>query len=1126
MSELGFLAPFAQAALDVIAPLRTALGSATELAALLRTQGWAAPSDDAWFAPVSAAFALAGDVEAVATVLAAVIDGTPTLADLGAALDAGSRLLRDLRATTQPANLPAPFDRAEFWSTFPDDLVAALVTHYVERAHPAVFAPLHLLGVLDETAVTPATGDTGRLAYNRAEIRWDRLATLVSDPDSLPRAVYGWAGTFDAALLLRRSERTLRALGMLAGRHLPLGAAAQHYYPGGAPDDLRLLQATLLREQHAAGSIELGAIAMPISGGLFVGPYVAGAGGTAMSLGGPWTLTLGGGLETSGVVGVELRPGAMTPRLDGAGATIDLTMALGLAPSEPLQLIGDPGASRLELQDATLGIELVGPVADPELKLRLATSALRVIVDLSESDSFLQKVFGADPQTLSAAGALVWSSKTGFHVDGTASLALHVPLSLHVGPAHFDAVDLALKASGQAIQFSAGVTGSASIGPVTVTVTDLGIAFAITPVTAPATGTFGELALSAGFQPPTGAGLALASSVIGGGGYVGHDPATGRYSGALALTAFNVTLDALGVVEPLDDDYALAAIVTAQFRPIQVGLGFTLNGVGGLVAVNRRVDTDALRAALRGPGIDDIFFPANPIAQAGRLLGDLATYFPATAGRYVFGPAAKLGWGTPTLVEAELAVLLEVPSPVRVVLLGSMHTKLPTKDHPLIQIEVDIVGELDVTEKRLAIDASLRDSKVLTFPIVGDMALRTSWGDPRTFVLSVGGFHSQFRPPPDFPVLRRVRIPIGADDDPRLDITGFLAVTSNTAQIGAQIELYASAGPLNITGSVGFEALFQFSPFTFEAELSAGVSLRRGTTVLAGVTLDGKLTGPTPWHVSGEACLSCWLFDLCVPFAASFGSPQPVALPPTAIWPVLKPALEDPASWAAELPVAAARVVVTAPAVDATAEDARAPRIDPVAALTVRQKIVPLDRPVTRFAQGAPTDVSQLVVSGATIGTGSADPTPVTDWFAPAQFEDLDDAARLSRDGFELMHAGVSLASTAVTGGSEQVIALDYETVIVAPQSPLTAAPFRPSLAAQLLSGQAGTLEPLVPLIAPGGLPEEVFVVATTDGLAYRDDLADPGPRGAVELALGTYLATSPGDAALFFVAPQHEVVP
>ncbi|MBK9036677.1 MAG: hypothetical protein IPL61_36410 [Myxococcales bacterium] len=67
-----------------------------------------------------------------------------------------------------------------------------------------------------------------------------------------------------------------------------------------------------------------------------------------------------------------------------------------------------------------------------------------------------------------------------------------------------------------------------------------------------------------------------------------------------------------------------------------------------------------------------------------------------------------------------------------------------------------------------------------------------------------------------------MRIELGSGDDPRLDAEGFLALTSNTLQLGARIDLYASAGPLNITGALGFETLVQFSPFGLAVDVWAG----------------------------------------------------------------------------------------------------------------------------------------------------------------------------------------------------------------------------------------------------------------------------------------------------------------
>jgi hypothetical protein len=304
MSSLGFLTSIAEALLDTIAPLQAALASPTELAALLRRGGWRPPVNGEGLAALSTALALAGDVEQVAATLVEVAEGSPSTEELRAALDVASKLLSDLRAVGRPAGaaLPAPFDRDDFWSSFPADLAEDLVIAYVERAHPTLFAPLHLLGILDETTVPPAPGDDARLSYLKRQIRWDRLATMVTDPDSLPRDVYGWGGPFDHGKLLVRLERVLHAFGLLTGRHVSIGELSRRYYPGEPPHDLRLLQTTLLREQRKAGGVELGFVMLPIppaSGGspngLFIGPYVFGAAGTEILLDGPFALQLAGG---------------------------------------------------------------------------------------------------------------------------------------------------------------------------------------------------------------------------------------------------------------------------------------------------------------------------------------------------------------------------------------------------------------------------------------------------------------------------------------------------------------------------------------------------------------------------------------------------------------------------------------------------------------------------------------------------------------------------------------------------------------------------------------------------------------------------------------------------------------
>ena len=143
------------------------------------------------------------------------------------------------------------------------------------------------------------------------------------------------------------------------------------------------------------------------------------------------------------------------------------------------------------------------------------------------------------------------------------------------------------------------------------------------------------------------------------------------------------------------------------------------------------------------------------MANAPRIITDLSTIFPPSQGHYVFGPTALIGWASPTLVTAKLAIVLELPSPIRLTLLGQVSATLPNDQAPVIKLHV-------------AIDASLFDSKIAGFPISGDMAVRLSWGDQPNLVISLGGLNPHFEPPAEFPTLKRLTINLSSGDNPRL----------------------------------------------------------------------------------------------------------------------------------------------------------------------------------------------------------------------------------------------------------------------------------------------------------------------------------------------------------------------
>src|SRR5215475_10739817 len=137
------------------------------------------------------------------------------------------------------------------------------------------------------------------------------------------------------------------------------------------------------------------------------------------------------------------------------------------------------------------------------------------------------------------------------------------------------------------------------------------------------------------------------------------------------------------------------------------------------------------------------------------------------------------------------------------------------------------MGVLEFDKQRFYFFASLFDSHVLFITLSGSMGVLFAYGDDANFVLSVGGFHPQFNPPPlPFPSPRRISFSILSNPVQRIRVEGYFAVTSNTVQFGANAELVLGFDDFGLEGHIAFDALIQFSPFYFIVSISASVSLK------------------------------------------------------------------------------------------------------------------------------------------------------------------------------------------------------------------------------------------------------------------------------------------------------------
>src|SRR5690606_18297705 len=239
-------------------------------------------------------------------------------------------------------------------------------------------------------------------------------------------------------------------------------------------------------------------------------------------------------------------------------------------------------------------------------------------------------------------------------------------------------------------------------------------------------------------QPPKGLGVRVDAVVVRGGGFLYLDPERGEYAGVLELSfpALSLSLKAVGIFTTKlpggAEGYALLLLVYTEFPAIQLGYGFTLNGVGGMLGIQHGVSIPALQDGMRTGSLDNLLFPDDPVGNAPALLRDLRATFPITPRALTFGPMLQLGWGQGILT-ISLGLVLQFddvigpgegdPSIARIVLLGQLKLVLPPIDDApeLVRLLVDILGYYVFEEQELGIDARLRDSHLASLPLTGSL---------------------------------------------------------------------------------------------------------------------------------------------------------------------------------------------------------------------------------------------------------------------------------------------------------------------------------------------------------------------------------------------------------------------
>jgi hypothetical protein len=398
---------------------------------------------------------------------------------------------------------------------------------------------------------------------------------------------------------------------------------------------------------------------------------------------------------------------------------------------------------------------------------------------------------------------------------------------------------------------------------------------------------------------------------------------------------------------------------------------------------------------------------------------------------FLIGPMAKIGWGS-SLVTAEIGILIQIPEPVIIAIIGIIRLQLPEPDNVIVKLQINLLGIINFEKKLLSLDASLSDSRILTFTLTGDFALRIGWGSPAVFIFSSGGFHPDFKEAPvELQHMERLGIQIINEADIKLGVDTYFALTTNTVQFGAHARFWAKSGSYTAVAEVGFDALIQFNPFFFSIAIFLTGRVT-GPMIDIVIEVKGNLSGPNTWHVWGYAHAKVLLFEITIPFDKTFGEPiEELAAGLENVLLLLTGEVPKSTNWKTTTALSGTSKVSLREIIPGPEKMI----IHPNTILSFNQGVVPLELNIQKFGNKGVDGLSRFVVSAITIVNAPSNASQpaigksLYDAFPPGNFFEIEKDQKLSRPSFEQLKSGYefTFGSTGTEAGAAVPANIDYE---------------------------------------------------------------------------------------------------
>jgi hypothetical protein len=969
-----------------------------------------------------------------------------------------------LKSTLKLApGLAADFIENAKLDQLPVRILDFLLFQNLYKRHPKIFGTLYIMGILDEDKLSRVI-DIFQTECTLKIVHWEKISRYLSEPGKVLDEQYYWSTDFKSSDFLYRLQVFLKSMGIAGGLYrqtdnvkIALGNSAADFsevripiFSGGVyPNTYSQFGLNISPAEAAPGKKK----------GLALIPYFYGPALLNFELSEKWDAIFQSSISIDAAIGliirhpfsVEFFQNILTPSPQNAASmnsSLTIQQKNPVYQTEEYFLFGEKNNSHLLVSGISIKFFGSKNATTQDAGAEVEIRRINLLITTGNGDSFLNKLLPQSGINADFDLGVGFSLAKGIFFKASACLEILLPSHIQLGPIDIKAIIIAIKPRDGEIPIELSFTINAELGPLKVEVESIGLSSKISFPTN-RKGNLGPLNAILDFKPPNGIGLSLDTGILKADGFLKINEEKGEYIGAVAIKIKSIDLRvaAVGIINTKlpggQEGFSFLIIITAEFPPIPLSFGFTLNGLGGLLGVRRTMYADALRTGIKANTLEGILFPKIDVNHIGTIVSDLQQVFPiSTDERFLIGPMIKIGWGTPSIITAEIGVIIELPAPVQIAILGVVRISLPIPEKEIIHLQINFLGIIDFEKKLLSLDAALEDSRILTMTLTGQFALRVGWGDTPVFIFSAGGFHPGFREAPvELQNMQRLGINIIDEANVKLSIDSYFALTTNTVQFGAHAHFWGMAWGYCAVADIGFDTLIMFNPFA----LTIGLQLYgRVTGPLVDVVVDvkGNLTGPNPWHVWGIAHAKILLLDFVIPFNTTFGEPIEELAPGTIdVLKLLLDEVEKDTNWKADTPVGNNAGITLRNIPDA--EIANGIIIHPDTTLSFNQRLVPLELSIDKFGNKLPLNINRFAIKGFTFVDKIINGMPVAgitaniiklfDSFAPGNFLNIPKQEKLSRPSFETMQSGsaFTIDSKNTVTGNTIAKEIDYEVMYI-----------------------------------------------------------------------------------------------